>query len=129
VSRRVWHICWRLAFNEKLASTGKKEGAANRHTCKKDSHPNPGVQFNDECLDLEHAFLECDLVDLHLLPIVRLHDFLHVSIGGGRGFLRTLAVLTRAQVRRVPIPPMMLAVRFLVGAMMLLSFPQNFCQS
>jgi hypothetical protein len=44
---------------------------------------------------LEHAILESDLVDLHFLPIVRLHDFPHVSIGGGRCFLRTFAVLTR----------------------------------
>ena len=38
-------------------------------------------------------------------------DLLHVTVGGG-GLLRTAAVLTRAQVRRVPVPPVVLGVRF-----------------
>src|SRR5947207_8841659 len=47
-------------------------------------------------------------------------DLLHVTIGGGNCFLRAAAVLTRAQVRRVPIPPVMLAVRLFVLAVVLL---------
>jgi len=39
-------------------------------------------------------------------------DFVHVSIGRGGGLLRTAAVLTCAQVRRVPVPPVMFGVRF-----------------
>src|SRR6266404_1433039 len=36
---------------------------------------------------------------------------LHVAVGDGRSFLRTAAVETRAQVRRVPLPPIVFAVR------------------
>ena len=39
---------------------------------------------------------------------------LNVAVGGGRRFLWTTPVLTRAQVGRVPIPPIMRAVRLLV---------------
>jgi len=41
-------------------------------------------------------------------------DLLHVAVGGGGCLLRTAAVLTRAQVRRVPVPPVVLSVRLLV---------------
>src|SRR5205807_4761265 len=47
-------------------------------------------------------------------------DLVHVAIGGGGGVLRRASVLTRAQIGRVPIPPMMLGVRLLVLAMVLL---------
>ena len=47
-------------------------------------------------------------------------DLLHVAVGGGGGLLRTAAVLTRAQVGRVPVPPVMLGVRLLVVAVVLL---------
>ena len=41
-------------------------------------------------------------------------DLVHVAIGGGGGFLGRAAVLTRAQIGRVPIPPIMLGVRYFV---------------
>src|SRR5262245_47097467 len=44
---------------------------------------------------------------------------LHVAIGGGGCLLRTAAVLTRAQVWRVPVPPVVLAVRLLVVVVVL----------
>jgi len=49
-------------------------------------------------------------------------DFVHVSIGRGGGLLRTAAVLTCAQVRRVPVPPVMFGVRFFVPAVVLFRF-------
>ena len=55
-------------------------------------------------------------------------DFVHIAVGGGRGLLRTAAVLTRAEVRRVPVPPVMLAVRALVPAVVLLRFVEEFCE-
>ena len=47
-------------------------------------------------------------------------DFLHVAVGGGSCLLGTAAVLTRAQIGRVPIPPVMLGVRLLVVSVVLL---------
>ena len=37
--------------------------------------------------------------------------FVHVAVGGGRCVRRTAAVLTRTQIWRVPLPPMMFGVR------------------
>src|SRR4029077_13969677 len=54
---------------------------------------------------------------------------LHVAVGGGRSFLRTAAVLTRAQVRRVPFPPVMLGVRLLILAVVLLRLVKKRCKS
>src|SRR6187200_905966 len=34
----------------------------------------------------------------------------HVAVGGGSSFLRIFPVLARAQVRRIPVPPVMLSV-------------------
>jgi hypothetical protein len=42
-------------------------------------------------------------------------DLLHVVSGGGGRLVRTFAVLTRAQVGRVPVPPVMFRVRLLVA--------------
>ncbi len=44
---------------------------------------------------------------------------LHVTVGYGGGLLCTVAFLTRAQVWRVPVLPVMLGVRFLVLAVAL----------
>ena len=41
-------------------------------------------------------------------------DLIHVTIRGGGCFLRAAAVLTRIQVGRIPVPPVMLGVRYLV---------------
>src|SRR5262245_23386286 len=41
---------------------------------------------------------------------------LHAPVGGGRSLLRADAVLTRAQVGGVPVPPVVLGVRLLVAA-------------
>ena len=51
---------------------------------------------------------------------------LHVAVGGGKSFLRTFAVQTRAQVGSVPVPPIVLAVRLLVVAVILLRFVKQF---
>src|SRR6478736_10158759 len=50
---------------------------------------------------------------------------LHEAVGGGSSFFRTFAVETRAQVRRVPVPPIMFFVRLLVVAVMLLRFAEQ----
>ena len=41
-------------------------------------------------------------------------DFIHVAVRGGGGFVGTAAILTRVQIRRVPVPPMMFRVRLFV---------------
>src|SRR5262245_15354325 len=56
-------------------------------------------------------------------------ELLHVSGGGGGGLLRTAAVLTGAQVGRVPVPPVMLGVRLLEVAVALLRLAEEFCKS
>lgn len=48
-----------------------------------------------------------------------LNNLFHVAVGGGGGLLWTAAVLTGAQVRRVPVPPLMCGVRRLVVAVVL----------
>ena len=55
-------------------------------------------------------------------------DLFHVAICGSRGLLRGFAVLTGAQVGSVPVPPLMLAVRALIGAVVLFRFVQQFRQ-
>src|SRR5262249_17384742 len=55
-------------------------------------------------------------------------DLLHVVVGGGGGLIRTAAVLTRAQVGRVPVPPLMLGVRLLVVAVALLRLAEEICK-
>jgi hypothetical protein len=51
-------------------------------------------------------------------------DLLHVAIGGSRRLIRTFPVLTRAQVGRIPVPPVVLSVRLLVLAVVLLRLAQ-----
>ncbi len=55
-------------------------------------------------------------------------DLLHVTVGGSRCLLRTAAVLAGAQVGRVPIPPVVLAVRLLIVAVVLLRFAEQLCK-
>jgi hypothetical protein len=49
-------------------------------------------------------------------------DLVHVAIGGCYCLLRTAAVLTRAQIGCIPIPPVMLGVRLLEVAVVLFRF-------
>src|SRR5207244_8089476 len=42
-------------IHKELASSGKKAGGTNRHPCKENSHPSPGVQLAKKYPDLEHA--------------------------------------------------------------------------
>src|SRR5207248_10822600 len=49
----------------------------------------------------------------------------HVMIGGGGGLRRTAAVLTRVQVGRVPVPPVMFDVRLLVVVVVLRCFAEE----
>jgi hypothetical protein len=44
----------------------------------------------------------------------------HVPVGCSCRLLGTAAVLARAEIRCIPIPPVMLGVRFLVAAVVLL---------
>src|SRR5262245_30373236 len=53
-------------------------------------------------------------------------DLIHVTVGGGGCLLRTAAVLTRAQVGRVPVPPVVFGVRLLVVAVVLLCLAEEF---
>ena len=55
-------------------------------------------------------------------------DLLHVAVGGGGGLLRTAAVLTRAQVGRVPVPPVVLGVRLLVVVVVLRRLAEELCK-
>src|SRR5437868_14691534 len=55
-------------------------------------------------------------------------DLLHVAVGGGGCLLQTAAVLTGAQVGRVPVPPVVLGVRPLVVAMVLFRLVEQLCK-
>jgi hypothetical protein len=55
-------------------------------------------------------------------------DLLHVAVGGGGRLRRTAAVLTRAQVGRVPVRPVMLYVRLLVGVVVLRGLAEELCK-
>src|SRR5262245_38494515 len=55
-------------------------------------------------------------------------DLLHVAIGGGCCFLWIAAALTRAQIWRVPVPPMMLGVRLLEVVVVLCRLAEEPCQ-
>ena len=56
-------------------------------------------------------------------------DLLHVAIGGGGCLLWiAAAALTRAQIGRVPVPPVMLDVRLLEVAMVFCSLTEEICQ-
>src|SRR5205814_6993566 len=56
-------------------------------------------------------------------------NFPYVTIGRGGCLFRTASVLTRVQVRRIPIPPMMLAVGLLVLAVVFLRLAQDLGKS
>ncbi len=55
-------------------------------------------------------------------------DLFHIAVGGRGGFLRTAAVLTRVQIRRVPIPPVMRGVRLLVLTVVFLCLAEELCE-
>ena len=55
-------------------------------------------------------------------------DLVHVAIGCGGCLLRTAAVLTRTQVGRVPVPPVMFGVRLLVVVVVLRRFAKELCK-
>src|SRR5262249_12799885 len=55
-------------------------------------------------------------------------DLLHIAVSGGGGLLRTAAVLTRAQIGRVPIPPVVLGVGLLVVVVVLRRLAEEFRQ-
>src|SRR5215208_5678295 len=55
-------------------------------------------------------------------------DLLHVAIGGGGCLLWIAAALTRAQIGRVPVPPVMLGVRLLEVAVVLFRLVEEPCQ-
>jgi hypothetical protein len=55
-------------------------------------------------------------------------DLLHVSIGGGCCLLWIAAALTRAQIGRVPVPPVMLGVHLLEVTVVLCRLAEEPCQ-
>src|ERR1700674_3224634 len=55
-----------------------------------------------------------------------MENVLHVAIGGGGALLGSAAALTRAQVDRIPVPPMMCGVRLLVVSVVLLRLVEEF---
>ena len=69
------------------------------------------------------------LINAEWLSGTNMKDFVHVAIGGGGCVHRTAAVLTRIQVGRIPVPPMVPGVRFLVFAMVLLCLVQQLGKS
>src|SRR5689334_17556291 len=53
-------------------------------------------------------------------------DVVHVTVRGDRRVVRTATTLTCMQIGRVPIPPVVFGVRFLVIAVVLFGFAQEF---
>src|ERR1700678_1892645 len=58
-----------------------------------------------------------------------MEHLLHVAVGGGGCLPRTASVLTRAQVGRVPVPPVVLGVRLLVVTVVLRRLAEKLGQS
>ena len=56
-------------------------------------------------------------------------DVLHVAVGISGGFLRNAAALTRAQVGRVPVPPVMLGVSLLETVVVLRRLPKEISEA
>jgi hypothetical protein len=57
-----------------------------------------------------------------------MNDLLHVAIGAGGCLLCVATVLTSVQVSRVPVPPVMFGVRFLVLTVVFLRIAQELCK-
>ena len=55
-------------------------------------------------------------------------DFIHVAVRGGDCLVRTAAILTRGQIRRVPVPPMMFRVRLFVVVVVFGRFTEELCK-
>jgi hypothetical protein len=55
-------------------------------------------------------------------------DLLHVTVGGGDCLRRTAAALTRTQIWRVPIPPVMFGVRLFVVVVVLRRLAEELCK-
>ena len=55
-------------------------------------------------------------------------DLLHVAVGGGDCLLWTAAALTRTQIWRVPVPPVMFGVRLFVVVVVLRRFAEELCK-
>ena len=55
-------------------------------------------------------------------------NLVHVTVSGSGCILRAAAVLTRVQVRRVPIPPVMFGVRLLVLTVVFLRIAEELCK-
>ena len=51
-----------------------------------------------------------------------------VVIGGVSCLIRTAAIFTRAQISRIPLRPMLLAVGSLIDTVMPFSFTEKFCE-
>ena len=84
-------------------------------------------QQTKPCSDIEEHRVREQIQRKHAIKDVGHLSLLHVAVGGGCRFLRTTPVLTRAQIGRVPIPPIMRAVRLLVVAVVLLRLVKEFC--
>ena len=56
-------------------------------------------------------------------------DLVHVTVSGGDCVRRSAAILTRAQLRRIPIPPVMFRLRLLIVVVMLRRFAEQLCKS
>src|ERR1043166_1160418 len=55
-------------------------------------------------------------------------DLVHVVVGGVDCRLRAAAILTRTQIWRVPVPPVMFRVRLLIVVVVLRGFAKEFCK-
>src|SRR6185503_13642888 len=64
----------------------------------------------------------------HNPPLAR-QELLHVAVGSGGCLLRIAAVLTRVEVRRVPVPPVVLGVRLLKMIVALCRLMKKICNS
>jgi hypothetical protein len=55
--------------------------------------------------------------------------FVHVAVGGGDCLRRIAAILTGTQIGRIPVPPIVLGMRFLVFTMVLFCLVQELGES
>src|SRR5262245_21320653 len=68
------------------------------------------------------------MIDAEWLSGTNMEDLIHVTIGDDGCVRRTATVLTRAQVGRVPVPPVMFRVCLLEVVVVLRCFAEKLCK-
>jgi hypothetical protein len=94
------------------------------------SHAVPGEQVGELVTLADQRRPEPDLADAIVTASSgkNMQNLLHVTVSGGGCLFWTAAILTRTQIRRVPVPPVMLGVSLLVFVVVLCRLAEKVCK-